>query len=168
MALVKICWVFEDILELYVMPLIFFFSIRVFVTDTDDSQDSKEREGINYSTLPLPPANEHWDIYLQLCMWDDYHVLLIATLVFTRLLLDEIYHLIELPFKWLIDDAMFVCLLDELILGFCYSDLTLETSGFELASTITLVLQANRLTKCASHPIISTGIKTNRTYKRSC
>ena len=42
---------------------------------------------------------------------------------------------------------MFVCLLDELILGFCYSDLTLETGGFELASTITLVLQANRLTK---------------------
>ena len=46
---------------------------------------------------------------------------------------------------------MFVCLLDELILGFCYSDLTLETSGFELASSIILILQANRLTKCASH-----------------
>ena len=42
---------------------------------------------------------------------------------------------------------MFVCLPDELILGFCYSDLTLETGGFELASTITLVLQANRLTQ---------------------
>ena len=27
-----------------------------------------------------------------------------------------------------------------------------ETSGLELASTNTLVLQANRLTKCASHP----------------
>ena len=36
----------------------------------------------------------------------------------TRLLLDEIYNLIELPFDWLIDDAMFVFLLDELILGF--------------------------------------------------
>ena len=44
---------------------------------------------------------------------------------------------------------MFVCLLDELILGFCYSDLTLETDGFELASTIALVLQANRLTQSA-------------------
>ena len=32
-----------------------------------------------YSTLPLPPAHEHWDIYLQLCMWDDYHAFLIAT-----------------------------------------------------------------------------------------
>ena len=60
----------------------------------------------------------HWHIYLQLCMWDAYHIFLITTLVFTRLLLDEIYHLIELPFKWLIDDAMFVSLLDELILGF--------------------------------------------------
>ena len=71
--------------------------------------------------------------------------------MFTRLLLDEIYPLIELLFERLIDDAMFVCLLDELILGFCYSDLTLETNGFELTSTIILVLQVNRLTKCASH-----------------
>ena len=85
-------------------------------------------------------------------MWDDYHVFLIATLVFTRLILNEIYHIIELPFEWLIHDAMFVCLLDELIPGFCYSGLSLEASGFELASTITLVVQANRLTKRASHP----------------
>ena len=62
------------------------------------------------------------------------------------------YHLIELPFEWLIDDVMFVCVLDELILDFCYSDLTFETGGFELASTIILVSQANRLTKYASHP----------------
>ena len=131
----------------------FFFSIRVFFTDTDNSQGSRGMEGaIFYSTLPFPPTREHWGIYLQLCMWDDYHVFLIATLVFTKLLLDEIYHLIGLPFEWLIDDAMFVCLLDELILGFCYSDLTLQTGGFELASTITLVSQANRLTKYASHP----------------
>ena len=121
---------------------------------TDDSQDSKGREGtIFYSTLPLPPAHQHWDIYLQLCMWDDYYVFLIATLVFTRLLLDQMYHLIELPLDWLIDDALFVCLLDELILGFCYSDLTWETGGFELALAINLMLQANRLNKCASHPI---------------
>ena len=47
--------------------------------------------------------------------------------MFTRLLLDEIYHLIELPFDWLIDDAMFVCLLDELTLGFCHSDFDIES-----------------------------------------
>ena len=51
-------------------------------------------------------------------MWDDYNIFSIATLVFTRLLLDETNLLIELPFDWLIDDAIFVCLLDELILGF--------------------------------------------------
>ena len=72
--------------------------------------------------------------------------------MFSRLLLDEIYHLIEFPIEWLIDDAMFVCLLDELILGFCYRDLTLEIGGFELALAITIVLQANQLIKCTSHP----------------
>ena len=87
-------------------------------------------------------------------MWDDYHVFLIATLVFTRLLLDEIYHHIELPFDWLIDDAMFVRLLGELILGFCYSDFDIGSWWFwELASIIALVVQANQLTKCASQDI---------------
>ena len=100
-----------------------FFFHQIFFTDTNDSKDSRGREGTTfYSTLPLPSAHEHWDIYLQLCMWDEYHIFLIATLVFTRLLLDEIYYFIELPFEWLIDDAMFVCLLDELILGFWYSN----------------------------------------------
>ena len=65
---------------------------------------------------------------------------LFATLHVRWLLLHKIYHLIELPLELLIDNAMFICLLDELILGFCYSDLTLETGGFELASSITLVL----------------------------
>ena len=64
----------------------FFFSIRVFFTDTGDSLDSRGSEGtIFYSTLPFPPAHKHWNIYLQLCMWHDYHVFLTATLVFTRL-----------------------------------------------------------------------------------
>ena len=125
-----------------------FFSIRVFFHRHWRFTGQQGKEGyFFYSTLPPPPTYEHWDIYLQLCMWDDYYVFLITTLVFTRLLLNEIYHLIELPFDWLIDDAMFVCLLDELILGFCYSDLTWETGGFEFTSTITLVLQTNRLTK---------------------
>ena len=81
-----------------------FFSIWFFFMDTDDSQDSRVRgrkRTIFYSTLPLPLADEISDIYLQLCVWDDYHMFLIAPLVFTRLLLHEIYHLIKLPFDWL-------------------------------------------------------------------
>ena len=41
-------------------------------------------------------------IFFFFCTWDDYHIFLIATLVFTRLLIDETYHLIELLFDWLI------------------------------------------------------------------
>ena len=47
---------------------------------------------------------------------------------------------------------MSVCLLDDLILGFCHCNLRREPGGLELASSITLALQASRLTKCASHP----------------
>ena len=77
-----------------------FFLSEFSFTDTDDSQDSMGRERtIIYSTLPPPPAHEHSDIYLQLCMRDGYHIFLIAPPVFTRMLLDEIYHLIELLFN---------------------------------------------------------------------
>ena len=69
-------------------------------TDIDNSQDSRGREGtMLYSSLPLPPARGHSDIYLQLCMWDDYHVFLIASLVTTCCLIRFTillnYHLID-------------------------------------------------------------------------
>ena len=97
----------------------FFFLSGFSFIDSDNSQDRRGNKGtIFYSTLPLPPAHKHWNIYLQLCIWDDYHIFLIATLVLARLLFDEIYRLMELPFEWVIDDAMFICLLDELILSF--------------------------------------------------
>ena len=79
-----------------------FFLSGFSFTNAENSQDSREREGtIFYSTLLLPPAHKHSHIYLQLCAWDDYYIFLIASLVFTRRLLDEIYHLIELLFDWL-------------------------------------------------------------------
>ena len=58
-------------------------------------------EGRGPSFIPLYHFYPLTNIYLKLCMWDDYHIFLIATLVFTRLLFDEIYHLIELLFEWL-------------------------------------------------------------------
>ena len=92
-----------------------FFSITVFF----HGHWQIKREGtIFYSTLPLPSAHEHSDIYLQLCTWDDYRIFLIAMLVFTRRDLP--------PYRitvWLIDDVMliFVCLLVDLISGFVIS-----------------------------------------------
>ena len=94
----------------------FFFSVRVFFHGHWQlaGGEGKGREGtIFYSTLPLPRAHEHSDINLQLCTWDDYHIFLIAMLLFTRLLLGEIYHLIELLFDWLNMWCwfLFICLL---------------------------------------------------------
>ena len=71
----------------------------------------------------IPPAHEHSEIYLQLCIWDDYHMFLIATLVFTYYSM-RFYHLIELQFDWLMMWSLFlVSLLDDFMLGFCYSNL---------------------------------------------
>ena len=111
------------------------------------------RGAIFYSTLPLSLAHEHSGIYLQLGTWGDYHIFLIETLVFNRLLLNEIYHLIELLFDWLMMWCWFsfVCLLIWFYVLLRLFDMT-ETGRLELASTIILVLQANQLTKCASHP----------------
>ena len=60
----------DNILSNFPGCFFFFFFLSGFsFTDTDDSQDSRGREGpIFYFTLPLPPAHEHSDIYLQLCM----------------------------------------------------------------------------------------------------
>ena len=109
----------------------FFFLLGLSFTDTNDSGDSRVRERtISYSTLPLPLAHKHSDIYLQLCMWDDYHMFLIAPLVLNRLLLDDILlpYRITISYRitiWLIDDVklIFVCLLGDLVLEFCYSNL---------------------------------------------
>ena len=88
--------------------------------------------------------------YLQLCTWDAYHIFLIATLVFARLLLDEIYHLIELLFDWLMWCwFLFACWID---FRFYYSFMIWETGVLELASTIIFVLQVNQLTKFAGQP----------------
>ena len=126
------------------------FSIRVFSYRHWQFTGQQEKGGTmpNFS-LPLPPTSEHSDIYLQLFIWDDYHVFLTASLITTRVLLDKFFHLIvELSF-WSIDYTMLVSvsLIYDLILDFCYCSLSLETDGIKLTLTITLVVHANRLTK---------------------
>ena len=87
---------------IYMYIYIYFFSIKIFFHGHWQLTGQQGKGGpIFYSTLPLPPAHEHSDIYLQLCTWGGYHIFFIAMLVLTRLLLDEIYHLIELLFDWL-------------------------------------------------------------------
>ena len=99
---------------------IFFLSEFSF-TDTDDSQDTgKERRPSFCSTLPLPPDDKHSDIYLQLCMWDNYHIFF----NYTGCIYQTATRWDLPPYRttiWLIDDLMLI---------------------------FVLVLQANRLTKC--------------------
>ena len=107
----------------------------------------QQGKGGDHLFIPLyhfHPLTNIQALILQLCTWVDYHIFLIAPLEFITLLLwwDLPPYRITI---WLIDDVMliFVCLLVDLIPGFCYSYLTLETGGLELASTTTLVLVAN-------------------------
>ena len=58
--------------------LLFFFSIRVFFHGHWQLPGQQGEGGPSYSTLPLPRAHEHSDIYLQLCTWDDYHLVFTA------------------------------------------------------------------------------------------
>ena len=51
-----------------------------------------------YSSLLISLARKHSDIFLKLCIWDDYHIFSITSHLITRLLLDEICHQRELPF----------------------------------------------------------------------
>ena len=134
---------------------VFFLSGFSF-TDTDDSKDSRGREEtIFYSTLPLPPsAHKHLYIYFATLhvRWLSYISNRSACIYQAAPRWDLLPYRVTI---WMIDDVMliFVCLLVGLVQGFCYSYLTLETSGLELATTIIVVLQANWLSKCASHPL---------------
>ena len=76
---------------------------------------------------------------------------------------------------WLIDDVtlVFVCLRDDLILAFLLQQFETGTRGLELESTITLVLQGNRLTfrcdECCSscfHKCYITTIFNNSSAER--
>ena len=95
----------------YIQKHSLFFLSGFSFTNTCGSHDSRGRERtIFYSTRPVLPAHEHSDIYLQVCMWDEYQVFLIATLLFTRLILDGTflsYHFID----WLMMELLILCLM---------------------------------------------------------
>ena len=121
----------------------FFFLSGVFFTDTDDSQDSRGMEGtIFYSTLPLPPAHEHWDIYLQLWLSRIFNCNTCVYQTATRWDLP--------PYRitiWVIDWWCNVCLFTWWIdIRFLLQRFDIGNRWIELALTITLALQANRLT----------------------
>ena len=95
-------------LNMHGLNLFFFFLLSGFsFTDTDNSKDSSEGRGPSF----IPPYHFYplmniQTFILKLCTWDDYHIFLIALLVFTRWDLP--------PYRitiWLIDDVMLISLI---------------------------------------------------------
>ena len=112
--------IFQSLLKFIILTTIF-FSVRVFF-------------------------HRHWSFTGQQEKEEDHLLFHSTTSACSRTLSQNatrwvlpLYQITIWLIDWLIDDAMFVCLLDELILGVCYSHLTWETGGFELASTMSVV-----------------------------
>ena len=74
------------------------FFCQGFLSQESGEVGGEEGGASHYCSPPLPPAQEHLDTCLFLCMWDGYYIFLITPLVITRPLPDEIYNLIELSF----------------------------------------------------------------------
>ena len=66
-------------------------------------QTAGERVEHLYPSLLCPPALEHWCIFLQFCIWDDYRLCLIAAHVISSFLLNEICPLLQNK-TWLNDN----------------------------------------------------------------
>ena len=153
----------EGIFKNLFICLFFFYQDFLSRTLTTHRTAWEGRETIFYSTLPLPPsAHQYLDIYFA-----TLHVTWLSYIPNRTACIYQAAPRWDLPpyqvTICMTDDVMLiVCLLADLIQGFCYSYLTLETGGLELATTIILVLQANWLTKCASHPCLNLKLRIKK------
>ena len=108
--------------------LLFFLSGFSF-TDSDNSREKRGREGNHlYPTLPLPPAHEHSNIYFATLhvRWQSHISNRTAGIYQAATRWDLPPYRITV---WLIDNVMliFVCLLVDLIQGFCHSYVILNS-----------------------------------------
>ena len=132
----------EGIFKNLLICLFFFYQDFLSLTLTTHRTAWEGRGTIFYSTLPLPlSSHQYLDIY--------FATLRVTWLSYISNRTACIYQAAPQwdlpPYRVTIcmtDDVMLiVCLLVDLIQGFCYSYLTLETGGLELETTIILVLQ---------------------------
>ena len=86
----------------------FFFFFFFFFRHWWFTGQQGKRRGHFYFSLSHSTVHGHSDLYLQLCMWDNCHIFSVALLLSTKLLLNEIYHLIDSPFDWLVMECYFL------------------------------------------------------------
>ena len=158
---------------------IFFFLSAFSFTDTDDSRDSRGREGtVFYSTLPLLHAHEHSDF----ATFATLHVRWLSH-IFNR-----VTCIYQAATQWdLPPYRITIWLIDDVTLNFCLFTWWFDSSFFVTAiwdgkpvhsnshQLSPLYYKANGLTKCASHLHLSFGIsikkalmKLNGTYIMTC
>ena len=118
----------------------FFFSIRIFFHGHWRLTGQQGKGGNHLcSTLTLPLVHEHSDIYFA-----TLHVRWLLRISNCTACIYQAATRWDLPpyriTIWLIDNVMliFVCLLVDLIQGFCYSYLTLKTGGLKHLLKLTL------------------------------
>ena len=126
-----------------------FFSIRVFFTDTDNRQQGKGENHLSFHSTTSTRSRTLRHLFATL------HVRWLSRIFNRNVCIYQTATRWNLPpyriTIWRIDWWCNVCLFT----WWVHSRFLLQQfDGFELTSTITLVLQANRLTKCASHPKI--------------
>ena len=139
----------------FIFLYIFFLSGFSF-TNTDDSQVSRGREGTFFFFHSTTSTRSRTFRHL----FTTLHVRWLSLIFNRNACIYQTATRWDVPpygiTIWLIDVTLSFCLstwwFDSSFI--CYSNLRRETGEFELASTITLVLQANRLTKCATHPTL--------------
>lgn len=137
--------------------------IKFSFTELTILRQQGKGDAIFYSSLLLPPAHEHWDAYLQHCIWVDCLVFLIVVPVITKLLFDIDYRAFLVAAPNCYSTGFTPPLGVNILLNFnciflscwfnakscCYN--SLQTTGrFELVSTSTR--QTIRLPKCSSQP----------------
>ena len=65
------------------MYIVYIYIYFFFLTETDETQDSRERVETIFILFPLPLAPKHSDIYLHICWRDDYLIFSISLHVIT-------------------------------------------------------------------------------------
>ena len=130
-----------------------FFSTRFFFTSNDDSTRQQGQGGDRL--LFNPTTSTHSQTFRHL--FATLHVRWLSHIFNRNTCIGQIATQWNLPPYWITIRLIgmmliFVSLLDDLILGFCYRNLTQATSGLKVALNITFELQTNWLTKGASHP----------------